>query len=148
MKDFDIPGPRDTLQTEEQALLQMEMHKGYRQPARGPALETPEAPLTAPKAGPMERTPPNLLHLAAHTLEERNAEYGDLYKRTGAVVAAAFPDGVTLRSVEDFTRYGHMFMAFCKLTRYANALPRGGHQDSARDLMVYAAFMEEATRHG
>lgn len=88
-----------------------------------------------------------LKHLeeAAATFRERNAMYGNNYQRFGNIMALMFPNGVRLETDADFNRFGQLFMCMCKLTRYAENMDRGGHQDSARDLIVYAAMLEEMT---
>lgn len=75
---------------------------------------------------------------------ERNALYGDNYKRAGRRMLAYFPDGITLRTEEDFNRF-HMFVQLDgKLSRYAEAVLRGeGHADSLDDLSVYAQMTQE-----
>lgn len=91
-----------------------------------------------------------LKHLeeAAATFRERNAMYGNNYQRFGTIMALMFPSGVRLETAADFNRFGQLFMCMCKLTRYAENMDRGGHQDSARDLIVYAAMLEEMTNVG
>lgn len=86
-----------------------------------------------------------LLEAAAATWRQRNALYGDNYKRFGAVMVALFPNGLTLDTVDDFNRLGVFVQCVSKLSRYAENISRGGHQDSAHDLAVYAAMLEELT---
>lgn len=88
---------------------------------------------------------PELLRACATTYEERNKLYGDNYKKFGRVMEAMFPEGLTLRSIQDFNRYGIFVQCASKLMRYAENLNKGGHQDSAHDLSVYAAMLEELT---
>ena len=88
---------------------------------------------------------PELLRACATTYEERNKLYGDNYKKFGRVMEAMFPEGLTLRSIQDFNRYGIFVQCASKLMRYAEKLNKGGHQDSAHDLSVYAAMLEELT---
>ena len=95
-------------------------------------------------AAPRQRAP-DLLSAAAETFRQRNAIYGDNYLRFGDIMLRMFPDGVQLRTAADFNRYGQLFMCLCKITRYAEQFTAGGHQDSARDLCVYAAMLEEMT---
>jgi thiol-disulfide isomerase/thioredoxin len=81
----------------------------------------------------------------ADTFEGRHSLYGNNYKRFGQVMLALFPNGIPLNSVEDGNRLG-LFIQICsKVTRYAENMSRGGHVDSAHDLMVYAAMIEEIT---
>lgn len=88
---------------------------------------------------------PDFMEKGAATFRERNAKYGNNYLSFGAVAAAVFPAGLTLETAEDFNRYALLGHCLDKLTRYANSLQKGGHKDSAHDLMVYAAMLEEIT---
>jgi hypothetical protein len=96
----------------------------------------PEAPKSVPE----------LLRAAAATYEERNLLYGDNYKHFGAVMAGLFPDGLTIRTPDEWTRFGLLFHIVSKASRYAINLTRGGHKDSAHDISVYAAMLEEMTK--
>jgi|TARA_R110000765_G_scaffold207302_1_gene312385 hypothetical protein len=88
----------------------------------------------------MKRVPELLLGLA-QVYEQRNELYGDNYKLP--IMSLLFPDGVTLRSEEDFTRYGVFVQVVSKVSRYAVQFGRGGHADSLNDLSVYAAMLQE-----
>lgn len=82
----------------------------------------------------------DILAEMAETFRERNKVYGDNYKRVGAAMVAMFPQGVHLKTEEDFNRW-HLFeLMVVKLTRFANT----GlvHQDSIHDAAVYAAMVE------
>lgn len=93
----------------------------------------------------MTKSVPELLRACATTYEERNKLYGDNYKKFGRVMEAMFPNGLTLNTTQDFNRYGIFVQCASKLMRYAENLNKGGHQDSAHDLSVYAAMLEELT---
>jgi hypothetical protein len=88
---------------------------------------------------------PELLRACAITYEERNKLYGDNYKKFGRVMEAMFPEGLQLKSIQDFNRYGIFVQCVSKVMRYGENLHKGGHQDSAHDLSVYAAMLEELT---
>lgn len=88
----------------------------------------------------INKSVPTILKEMAETYAERNLVYGDAFKSVGDVMAALFPNGVTLETEDDFTRW-HLFeLAIVKITRFAN----GGllHKDSVHDLAVYAAMIE------
>ncbi len=86
-------------------------------------------------------TVPDILTKMAETYKERNKVYGDNYKNVGRVMKALFPDGVELRSAEDFNTW-HLFeLIVVKLIRFANA--DLSHKDSIHDIAVYAAMLEE-----
>lgn len=76
----------------------------------------------------------------AVTFSERNKVYGDNYKRVGAVMSALFPDGVSLKTADDYNAW-HLFeLMIVKLTRFANT--NMTHKDSIHDAAVYAAMVE------
>lgn len=78
--------------------------------------------------------------LATHI--DRQRTYNSGHRRQGAALAALFPDGLTLKTPEDFAHFMLFDMVMVKVTRYADHFETGGHQDSARDLQVYAAMLE------
>lgn len=81
-----------------------------------------------------------ILDEMADTFRERNKIYGDNYKRVGAVMAAMFPNGIMLKTADDFNRW-HLFeLQIVKLTRFANSGLT--HIDSIHDEAVYAAMVE------
>ena len=92
------------------------------------------------------KTVPDMLRSAAETYEQRNKLYGDNYKRFGDVMLALLPNGVKLETKDDWNRFGVFFHVVGKVTRYAANIDTGGHQDSAHDLAVYAAMLEELTQ--
>jgi hypothetical protein len=98
--------------------------------------------MTETKAG-------QILEEAAKTYKIRNAVYGDNYKRVGAAMQALFPKGVRLEGEVAFNRWHILELMLVKLSRYAVAVERGeSHQDSLRDLAVYAAILEEIDTNG
>ncbi|KKM64274.1 hypothetical protein LCGC14_1502980 [marine sediment metagenome] len=86
-----------------------------------------------------------ILMLAIAEYDLRDSTYGETWRRTGEVYAAMFPEGINLRSAEEFQRYQMFSLAFGKLIRYANNIASGGHEDSALDLINYAAMLLHAT---
>jgi hypothetical protein len=90
---------------------------------------------------------PDILEAGAATYRERNSQYGDNYLKFGKVMMALFPHGVELCSVEQWNRFGVFVQCVSKLTRYAAQAESGHfHRDSAHDLMVYAAMLEELSQ--
>lgn len=79
---------------------------------------------------------------ALKTYQERNATYGNSYHKFGAVMMALFPNGLCIRTFEDFNRYGVLFMKISKLIRYTTD-PHRGHLDSVHDDGVYSFILEE-----
>jgi hypothetical protein len=87
---------------------------------------------------------PAILRAQIATFTERNRAYGDNWEALGAL-ATLFPNGVKLRSPEDFIAW-HLFeWAFGKLTRFA----RTGmtHKDSLHDAAVYLTLLEAYMEH-
>jgi hypothetical protein len=88
-------------------------------------------------------TVPERLRELAKLYEERNAIYGDDYKRHGDIMRALFPQGLVLNNAEDFNRYGVFKELVTKLSRYAAQWNNGGHHESLNDLAVYSAMLQE-----
>lgn len=86
---------------------------------------------------------PDILAAGAETFRQRNKVYGDNYLAFGALMAALYPAGLHASAPDSFTRLGLIVMCASKLSRYVSN-PQG-HKDSAHDLMVYAAMLEECT---
>ena len=59
------------------------------------------------------------------------------------MLRAMFPDGIVLRSREEFNRLHLIVMMMSKLSRYAATTLKGGHVDSLNDLAVYAMLARE-----
>lgn len=84
------------------------------------------------------------LREAAELYDSRNAQYKDGYKRIGDAMKALFPDGLHIVEASDHTIY-HLFqLALIKMMRLAST--NFGSVDSARDLIVYAAMLEEVIK--
>lgn len=84
-----------------------------------------------------------ILREAAETYEERNKVYGDNYIKVGGVMEALFPDGLTLKTADDWNRMHIFILGVVKQTRYVTSWNSGGHRDSCRDNTVYSAMLEE-----
>ncbi len=79
----------------------------------------------------------------AKTYFERNKIYGESYKQKGKIMEILFPDGLTLKTADEFNRYSMMGAVIGKMIRYSSQFKEGGHYDSAHDAMVYAALLNE-----
>lgn len=86
---------------------------------------------------------PDLLAEAATMYAKKNRTYGYNYRHFGRVMSGMFPDGLTVKGEEDWNRLGILLNLATCLQRYCH-IP-GGHEDSARDLTVYAAMLTELT---
>lgn len=87
------------------------------------------------------------IEAALETAKDRSLIYGEGHFDTGRAMANLFPNGVTLRTDEDFAR----FMTFClimvKISRYAHNFSMGGHRDSIHDNGVYSFILEDIDDH-
>lgn len=91
-----------------------------------------------------KKTVPELLRSMADTFEERNAGYKDNFKVVGAVMEAMFPNGVELKTADDYNRW-HLFeLMIVKMTRFTNSGLT--HKDSIHDSAIYAAMVESLTK--
>jgi len=81
-----------------------------------------------------------ILEQAAATYKERNAVYKDANKRVAATLVALFPDGVVLKTYDDFLRWHNFELIVVKLGRFATSGLT--HKDSLRDSIVYNAMLE------
>ncbi len=72
---------------------------------------------------------------------EKEAEYGAAYKRHGNIMAALFPNGITLQTAEDFNFFAIYDLLVVKMNRMASSLVDGEvHMDSLGDISVYSAM--------
>lgn len=81
------------------------------------------------------------------TRTERNEKYkeshfGGAYIQFGHVMEALFPEGVSLKTADEINKYGCLSAIVSKTIRVANNFSEG-HEDSLRDLPVYAAMLRE-----
>lgn len=83
---------------------------------------------------------PDTLLAMAETAKEREATYGDNYKRVGAVLKALFPDGITLNTEKEFMVFHLLNMKLAKTTRFV--CTQMTHKDSIHDDAVYSAMIE------
>jgi len=90
-------------------------------------------------------TVPEILEQAAETYRQRHLVYGDNYKNYGKLMKALFPQGLKIETEQDWIQLGLIHNCTTKLARYAGAGSEG-HKDSAHDLSVYAAMLEEVTK--
>ena len=91
---------------------------------------------------------PEILKKASEVYESRNAEYDNAYIRHGKVLAALFNNGITLKTEEDFMRFGALSAIVGKLTRYCPNFEKGGHEDSIFDAINFCAMLSEIDMNG
>jgi hypothetical protein len=85
-------------------------------------------------------TPDQILADMADTFRERNAVYGDNYKRVGQVMLALHPDGIELKTKDDHELFHLWSLIIVKLTRFS--VSGLTHTDSIHDAAVYLAMCE------
>jgi len=73
---------------------------------------------------------------------ERRQAYGPSEQDFGQVMTALFPDGLVLKTKQDWVRYGLLHQMVGKLVRYCNNFPEQGHADSLQDLRVYSGMLQ------
>jgi hypothetical protein len=89
------------------------------------------------------RSVPQALADLAKIHDERGKDYGDDYMHIGKVLAGYFPEGITLKTPEEFNRFALWFFQVSKLGRYARCMTQGrGHPDSLDDNAVYAMLLQ------
>jgi len=91
----------------------------------------------------MKPTVPQRLVDLAKIFEDRQAIYGDNYMHIGEIMMGMFPSGLELKTADEFNRLHLFFHLVGKLTRYARAMPGGGHDDSLDDEAVYAMLLRQ-----
>lgn len=83
----------------------------------------------------------DILHSAASTYEERNAAYGDNYRRVGPALTALFGGNpVVLEGAADHELFHLLSLIVVKLSRFTTS--GCTHRDSIHDAAVYAAMIE------
>jgi hypothetical protein len=91
------------------------------------------------------KTVPELLKEKIKVFEEKGKEYGQTYKRFGHIWDAIFPGGITIKGVDQANIVGIYHMLIHKIIRIAGKIesPKEISIDSARDIQVYAAMLEQ-----
>jgi len=83
-----------------------------------------------------------LISEALKTFTQRRKVYGDSYITHAKVMAAMFPDGVSLKTEVDMARWSVINLILVKLVRYSRDF-KSPHQDSIHDSGVYCFVLEE-----
>lgn len=96
----------------------------------------------------MKDSPLKEIFIEANDLfADRNGQYGNTFEKPGSVLQALFPEGITLKTEEDFKRYNLLGMVTGKLMRYAGNFEKGGHKDSIQDAAVYCHMLDYVDRN-
>lgn len=85
---------------------------------------------------------PGKLERLADLYRERNASYGDNYKRIGLTLHS-FLGTTVLDSPADYARFANFLQLVGKVVRYGVQFQGGGHDDSLDDNAVYAMMQHE-----
>lgn len=90
------------------------------------------------------KTVPDRLAALGALYLERNKLYKDNYKQMGRILCGMFPEGITLKTEDDFNRFALFLQGVHKKTRYARSLlTPTGHADSLDDDTVYCQMLAE-----
>jgi hypothetical protein len=92
---------------------------------------------------PMTKSVPQSLNDLGALFEERNALYKNNYHNFGKTLVSLLPDGITLKTPEDFNRFALFMQLVHKQSRYAHSILSGGHPDSLDDISVYSQMLQE-----
>lgn len=88
-------------------------------------------------------TVPDRLTDLAKIHADRKAIYGENYMHIGTIMMGMFPDGLVLKTAEDFNRLHLFYHLVGKLSRYAMQMPGGGHDDSLDDTALYSMILRQ-----
>ena len=77
------------------------------------------------------------------TFQSKNKEYGDGYRDFGKIMKAFFPEGLTLKTEKDFSRFAILNIEIAKTDRYCKNFEKGGHSDSLLDKSTYSDMLNE-----
>jgi hypothetical protein len=95
------------------------------------------------RATEADRSAADVLAEGAETFRERRKIYGDNYLKYGKLCEVLYPNGLTLRSADDFSRFELFTFILVKLSRFSNSGLT--HKDSVHDAAVYCAMLEVLT---
>lgn len=95
-----------------------------------------------------EKTVSQILSEAGEFYEGRAAVYGEAHKKHGKIMEAFFPEGMKLKTAEDFYSWHIFELVVVKMNRIARCMMRGEeHHDSWKDTMVYSAMKLESIQN-
>lgn len=78
--------------------------------------------------------------------EERGKVYDRSFNQTGLIYKALLPNGIELNTAEDMALFAALGNVIMKLNRFCANIHDGGHDDSAVDLVNYAAILVHRSR--
>jgi len=103
-----------------------------------------------PEASTKKESVWNILTDLGELFKTKDKEYGSAYKRHGKIMAELFPDGITLKTADDFYFWHIIDLVVVKINRIATGRARSeDHIDSWKDLAVYSAmYLEKLNNKG
>lgn len=87
-------------------------------------------------------SPADCLANGVALFKQRNQTYREAYIGFGDVMAALYPEGLTVSGPDRFAELGVLIQIVSKVTRMTGNKDMAIHLDSVRDLKVYAAMLE------
>lgn len=88
------------------------------------------------------KTVPEMLREAADLHEAREKEYGNASEQPGEWIALLLKD-VAPKTGHDWSRFAALFFILMKVGRYVKRFHHGGHDDSMKDISVYATMLRK-----
>ena len=85
---------------------------------------------------------PEHLRQMADLYEERSRVYKANHFVIGNVMAALFPDGMVVKTPDEWTRLYFFMLKQVKVSRYVQQWDNGGHEDSLDDDIVYTSMLQ------
>lgn len=89
----------------------------------------------------LPKTVPEILESMAQTYRDRSKVHGESFRRVGPALAAMFPDGITLKTEQDFCQFHLLDWIVGKMCRFSAT--GMNHADSIHDIGAYAAMSEK-----
>lgn len=88
------------------------------------------------------RSPADCLEAGVALFRQRNKTYREAYIAFGDVMAALYPEGISISGADRFAELGILVQIVSKITRMTGNKDLAIHRDSVSDLKVYAAMLE------
>jgi len=82
-----------------------------------------------------------VLEEMAETFRQRNIKYKDNWEQVGHMFVTLFPEGITLKTYDDFVKFHFLGWVMGKFSRWVNS-GLDGSDDSLHDAGVYIAMIQ------
>jgi hypothetical protein len=83
-----------------------------------------------------------VLEEMANTFRQKNIKYGDNWEKVGHMFVTLFPEGIMLRTFDDFVKFHFISWIIGKFSRWASDGKFDGSDDSLHDAGVYIAMFQ------